>query len=216
MIAWFETNLQLLCYFITDLIAVIKAWTRFNFFPFWYIRAVLECLLLTKKAAWGHYQHGRQVNWLALKGLWFRPKRLMFHNVFEIRRAMKTLAVEEFALEKEKLFFSPTPVWDLTQIKASHYVVNVSAFVFWSLCTFPLYWRPWFGSGWSLTSYSTVQNFYFGNAGRHFNISRVWNVIVIDAPLPIFKNMDTVYHALSAFIILSYTVYTTVQKFEVS
>lgn len=122
---------------------------------------------------------------------------------------MKTLAVEEFALEKEKLFLSPTPVWDLTQIKASHYVVNVSAFVFWSLCTFPLYWRPWFGSGWSLTSYSTVQHFYFGIAGRHFNISRVWNVIVIDAPLPIFKNMDTVYHVFYQVFLLFFLIQYT-------
>lgn len=53
LIAWFETNLQLLCYFITDLIAVIKAWTRLHFFPLWNIRAVLECLLPTKKSCLG-------------------------------------------------------------------------------------------------------------------------------------------------------------------
>ncbi len=53
----------------------------------------------------------------------------MFHNSYEVRRAMKTSAAEEFALGKIK-FLSPTLVWDLTWIETSHYVVNMSAFVF--------------------------------------------------------------------------------------
>jgi len=102
LIVWFEPNVWLLCH-------LLLIWTRFVFLFSFFILVHKSCTWMfttyIDKTARGHCQHGRQVNWLALKGLWFRPKRLMFHNCYEIRRVMKTSAVKEFALEK-KLFLS--------------------------------------------------------------------------------------------------------------